>query len=90
MYMVSLMEYKLNNNQVLCLYDQRVIGYLKFEKKQDIYNITSIFVDEAYRGQGIAENLIKKVLKYIALKNGEVIATCSYAKNYLKKHKNVV
>ncbi len=66
-----------------------VIAEIEFEEIKDgVYNIFHTFVDESFRGQGIASKLVEKAVNYIKSKNGKVEATCSYAKKWLEKNQN--
>ena len=57
------------------------------KKEKGTFNIYQTFVGESLRGQGIASKLVEKAVEEIELKNGQVNATCSYAKKWLEKNK---
>ena len=63
------------------------ITYKEVEK--GLFNIEHTFVDESLRGQGIASKLVDEAIKKIKNKDGKIMATCSYAKKWLEKNKNV-
>ncbi|MBR6033819.1 MAG: N-acetyltransferase [Clostridia bacterium] len=68
----------------------RLIAEITYEDLgNNMYNIDHTFVDESLRGQGIAQMLVEEALKEINKKGGKVCATCSYAKQYLKKKYNI-
>lgn len=56
------------------------------EREKGIYEIKQIFVDESLRGQGIAQNLLRHAINEINFRGGTIIASCSYAKNYIEKY----
>lgn len=63
-----------------------IIAEIDFpEIETGIFNISHTFVDESLRGQGIAKKLVEMAIEEIERKNGKVVATCSYAKNYIEK-----
>ena len=73
--------------------------YLKNEKEELIAEITfpnkdektviinHTFVDESLRGKGIANLLIKEVLKELEKNNMKCIATCSFAISWFERNK---
>ena len=65
-----------------------IAGEINFKKINDnTYDIYHTYVNENYRGKGIASSLVKEVVKYIKEKNCNVVASCSYAKTWLEKNK---
>lgn len=71
--------------------DGIIIGKVTFSKiDKNTYNINHTFVDEKYRGKGIASKLVEEAFKYIKDKGCNVTASCSYAKDWLEKNKTVV
>lgn len=64
-----------NNNRV---------GVIEYEKLENgDYNIYHTEVDESMKGKGIASKLVKEAMSHI---DGNVQATCSYAKEWIKRH----
>lgn len=73
--------YSLDNNK-------KVIAEITFyESENGVFTIDHTFVDESFRGQGIAGKLVEMALKEIEKRGGKVEATCSYAKKWLEKNK---
>lgn len=65
----------------------KIIAEIEFEEIQkNVYNIYHTFVDESLRGKGVASKLVNEAVNEIKLRNGEVQATCSYAKKWLEKN----
>lgn len=52
----------------------------------DICNISSTFVDNSLRGQGIADRLMKEACDKIRSAGKKAYPTCSYAVSWLKNH----
>ncbi|MGK4127342.1 GNAT family N-acetyltransferase [Ligilactobacillus saerimneri] len=50
------------------------------------YLITQVWVDPAYRGQGIAGQLTTVFLTDVRQRTGYVIPHCPYAKTFIAKH----
>lgn len=48
--------------------------------------IDHTFVDDSLRGQGIANQLMEKVVQSLTSSNCKAKATCSYARNWIEKH----
>ena len=66
-----------------------VIAEITFKEiEKGIYNIDHTFVDETLRGQGIASKLVEEAVKEIEAKGGKAVATCSYARSWIERHKN--
>ncbi len=84
------MEYKIENNNVICYCNGNVIGTLTMINEGNTYNISKVYVNESYRGIGIASKMMEMALCYIHENHKEVKATCSYAKKYLEKKGNSV
>lgn len=59
---------------------------IEIVEKDHKFHIVHTFVDEKYRGQGLAGKLMEQAVSYIQKQQGEIVAECSYAKSYLEKH----
>ncbi len=69
----------------------KIIAEIDFEQKEDgVYNIFHTFVDESLRGQGVASKLVKKAVEEIKKKGSKIEATCSYAKKWIEKNKEII
>jgi hypothetical protein len=66
--------------------DAEKYAYVKYHISGNAPYIDSTFVPEEYRGQGLAETLVKAVLNYAAEKKLKIVPNCSYAKRYIEKH----
>ena len=64
-----------------------VIAEITFtETSHGLFVINHTFVDESLRGQGVASKLVQAAVDEIKKRGGQVQATCSYAKKWLKEH----
>lgn len=59
------------------------IGYIEYTLNQNVITITSVFVNENFRGKGIANKLMEDFCN--EFKKYKIVATCSYADSWLKK-----
>lgn len=84
------MEFIKEKERIYCLdTNGKIIAEITFpEVEIGVFEINHTFVDESLRGKGIAKELVKMALQEIKDKNGEVRATCSYAKEILKKEQS--
>lgn len=55
------------------------IGKITFQKKDDVYTIDHTFVDEKYRGNKIANELLRLVVDYAIEHNAKIIPQCPFA-----------
>lgn len=62
------------------------IGYVDFEIKEDSMILTHTFVNDAFRGQGIAGKLMEESLIYAKEHGYTILPQCSYAVLYFDKH----
>ena len=65
----------------------RVVAEITFQETSlGIFVIDYTFVDESLRGQGVASMLVQAAVDEIKKRGGQVQATCSCAKKWLKEH----
>ncbi|MBU0278391.1 MULTISPECIES: GNAT family N-acetyltransferase [unclassified Gemella] len=85
------MQFQLNDKKDFLYYgedEKTSICYLVFPKNPDgSQTITKVFVDEKYRGQGLAGKLMQEVVTYAKENNIKLDATCSYAIKWFEKNK---
>ena len=72
-------------NKAIAFDDEKIIGECEFIINNDTFNIIHTYVDEMYRGKGIAQQLVDCVIKEALKENKIVKADCSYAKKILEK-----
>lgn len=64
-----------------------IIAEITFsETSPGIFVIDHTFVAEILRGQGIASKLVQAAVNEIKNRGGQVMATCSYAAQWLNEH----
>ena len=66
----------------------KLLAEITFQKIQKgLYNISHTYVDKSLRGKGIAAELVKAAVDEIKLRKGTVTATCTYASDWLLRHR---
>lgn len=79
------MELKKEKDKIIVLDNNIKIGECQFIIDNDKLNIIHTYVDEKYRGKGIAQQLVNCVIEEAIKNNKKIVADCSYAKNILMK-----
>ncbi len=80
--------FQVEENKTVYKVDDKIMGEVDYPHIDDkTVNITHTFVDPSLRGQGIADQMLKKAFEYFEENNIEVKCTCSYAKNWVEHHK---
>ena len=75
-------EFDEKNNRTIALDDNKIIGECDYIVSEDGWNIVHTEVEETYKGQGIARELVNCVLEKAKVK---VKADCSYAKRIIEE-----
>lgn len=66
----------------------KILAEITFpEHAPGVYTIDHTYVNDDFRGQGIAAKLVKMAVDQIHEQGGKVRATCSYASVWLEQHK---
>jgi uncharacterized protein len=69
--------------------DKKQIGILTYkEAGQDVIVIDHTGVDTAYRGQGLAAELVKKAVEMAIRDNKKVVPLCPYAQEEFAKNES--
>jgi predicted GNAT family acetyltransferase len=68
------------NNRSLAKDGEEEIGQATFSRSDKIWIIDHTYVDNRYRGQGIAKKLVDKVAEEARKQGIKLAATCPYAK----------
>ena len=63
-------------------------AYALLEEQETTIQILKVFVDDAFRGQGLAKQLLDDVYLYLKNSNKKVIPVCSYAVSYFEKNRD--
>lgn len=77
------------DHQRTAAYDNgNLVGRCMYEEEDGKWNISHTIVDEDYRGQGAARELVDLLLDEADKAKVEVIPTCSYAKKIYEERNN--
>ena len=63
------------------------IGEVTFPERDGLYVINHTYVEDRYRGQGIASELVRRAVEEIESRGGKFKATCSYAMLWLARNR---
>lgn len=81
------MEWKQKADRIFTLSeDEKVISEVCFTRKGDTIHVTHVYVDESYRGQGIANEAMLAVMDYLKSNRLKLTASCPYAISWIEKN----
>lgn len=79
------MEMKHEDGRFYFENDGKMIGEITYSSVKDgVISIDHTYVDEAYRGQGLAGKLLNAVVDFADLKSLKIVPVCEYAKAAFK------
>ena len=90
------MDYITYKNRIAAVENSEEIGEVTFApqgrgpqhpEREGTYVINHTYVDDRYRGQGIASELVRRAVEEIERRGGRVEATCSYAQLWLARNR---
>jgi predicted GNAT family acetyltransferase len=65
---------------------EKLVAEVDFPTIDEKRQITHTYVDEAYRGQGLAGRLLDELVKELRKRKEKAIPMCSYSLAYFSKH----
>ena len=79
------MEMKHEDGRFFFEDNDKMIGEITYSTVKDgVISLDHTFVDDDYRGQGLAGKLLNAALDYADLKSLKIVPVCEYAKAALK------
>ena len=81
------MEYITYKNRIAVVENDEEIGEVTFPERDGVYTINHTYVDDRYRGQGVASELVRRAIDEIESRGGSMKATCSYAQLWLARNR---
>lgn len=82
------MEYITEKNRIYAIDGGREVAEITFPQTgEQVYTINHTYVDDRWRGQGIASELVRRAVEEIERRDGRVEATCSYARLWLARNR---
>ncbi|WP_304057512.1 GNAT family N-acetyltransferase [Levilactobacillus namurensis] len=77
---------QLNEKQLIFLDGEVTVGFCDFALQNGMLTILKIQVEPAYRGRGIASQIMARCLVFGSLFGLKIIPQCSYAQTFFEKH----
>jgi len=66
--------------------NDKLVGEITYSEVEDgVISLDHTFVNDDYRGQGIAGKLLNAALDYADLKSLKIVPVCEYAKSVFKR-----
>ncbi len=81
------MEYITEKHRIFVVDNSEEIGEVTFPERDGVYVINHTYVDDRYRGQGVASELVRRAVEEIEGRGGRMEATCSYAALWLARNR---
>lgn len=81
------MEYITEKQRIYVVDNGAEVGEVTFPMRDGVYVINHTYVDDRYRGQGIAAELVHRAVEEIESRGGQFKATCSYAALWLARNR---
>ena len=81
------MEYITEKHRIYVIEGDEEVGEVTFPERDGVSVINHTYVDDRYRGQGIASELVRRAVEEIESRGGRVEATCSYAQLWLARNR---
>ena len=81
------MDYITYKHRIAAVDNGEEIGEVTFPERDGVYVINHTYVDNRYRGQGVASELVRRAVEAIEQRSGRVEATCSYALMWLARNR---
>ena len=81
------MEYLTYKNRIAAIDNGKEVGEVTFPERDGMYVINHTYVNDRYRGQGIASELVRRAVEEIESRGGQFKATCSYAALWLARNR---
>lgn len=74
-------RFEKSNNRIAAYDEEKNIGEATYSVSDNVWIIDHTFVDDAYRGQKIAERLVKEAVESAKRENVKIVPLCPYAKH---------
>lgn len=89
------MKFVREENRIIALNDRNEkMGHIAWKVLEDgVLNANGTFVDPNFRGQGVAQYLLKELVMYARHENKKIFATCSFVVKMFKhgdEYKDVI
>lgn len=71
------------NDKIEYLSNDTLVGEVLFQKETDYLVLTTAYIKDEYRGQGLASEMLEEVFNYLKENNIKVKIECSYINHWL-------
>lgn len=79
------MKIEYQENYIYIKDNNNEAGYIRYNYKNDhIIDVTTTYVSDQYRGQGIAGRLFEELVSFCRNQQLQIVPSCSYIKNKLE------
>lgn len=79
-------EIKQNSDRFEILHDGESAGYVTYQDAENSRTFIKTYVDDSYRGKGLAEELIRQALDATREAGMDVQPQCTYVKRFIQEH----
>ncbi|TPR19290.1 GNAT family N-acetyltransferase [Apilactobacillus timberlakei] len=78
------MKFSYDHENIYAMQNNEVIAKVNFTIKESTMFINHVLVEEAYRGQGVAHQLMLEIIKYSENNDLLIKPICKYAQMFFK------
>lgn len=83
------MKIEYQKNYIYLKENDDKVGYIYFDQVNDhVIDVKTTYVDNSYRGQGIAGQLFNELITYCRQHHYQIIPSCSYIQKKLDSSEN--
>jgi predicted GNAT family acetyltransferase len=75
-------------NQFEIVVDDKVAGFVQYERNGDVLDLVHTEIDDAYEGQGLGGTLARGALDLVRAGGGKVVPSCPFIKGWIDKHED--
>lgn len=75
------------NDKIEYLSNDTLVGEVLFQKETDYLVLTTAYIKDEYRGQGLTSEMLEEVFSYLKENNIKVKIECSYINHWLSDKK---
>ena len=77
----------LRKDKIEYLSNDTPVGEILFQRKGDYLILTTAYIKDEYRGQGLASEMLEEVFSYLKENNIKVKIECSYINHWFSDRK---
>ena len=81
------MEFISERNRIYAVDGGEEVAEVTFPERDGVYVINHTYIDDRFRGQGVASEQVRRAVEEIERRGGQEKATCSYAQLWLARNR---